>query len=273
MVSAMATKDKNMVFELRTPQAATPQRVADAARMLAKALEASEPDLEDGSVTMVVRNLDMKIAVRAQKPAGRRALRDLSRLIAAPLQTIQREPVLKRTAEAVAKECRALAEMGIEVYLPGRASPVAKVDRDFVNAMEAAAQHTVPANELLRGTTETYGRVLRIGRTDERHSLMARIRFGGEARDIQVADNLATDALDLLFAAVKDGRLVRVEIEVTWLKTPEGEWAVDRRGALVTGVYDFDPATGAEFVDAAQSAIEPRSDEEILAIISDLETR
>ena len=269
----MATKDKNMVFELRTPRAATPQRVADAAHMLAQALEASDPDLEDGSVTMVVKNLDMRIAVRAQKPAGRRALKDLSHLMASPLQTVQRAPLLKRTAEAVAKESKGLAEMGLEVFVPGRTSPVAKVDRDFVNAMSAAAQHTTPPNEMTRGTTDTYGRVLRIGRTDERQTLMARIRIGGEARDIQVAENLQRSALDLLFEAVKDGRLVRVEIEVTWLRTDDGKWVVDRRGAVVTGAYDFNPATGAEFVDAAQSALEARSDEEILTIISDLETR
>jgi hypothetical protein len=269
----MPAKDPKMLLELRTPSAATPKRVQDAARMIARALEASDPDLQDGSVTMVVSNLDMRIAVRAQRPAGRRVLRSLSGLISAPLLTVQRNPLMKRAADAIAKESRSLAEMGLEVFAPGRASPIGKIDHDFVNAMEAAARHETPPDSIVRGTSEAYGRVLRIGRRDEGQGLVIRIRVNGEARDISVAGNVSTNVLKLLFDAARDERLVRVEIEVSWMKDVDGNWVVDKRGALVTGAQEFEVASGAEFTDVALSVIEPRSDAELADIISDLETR
>jgi hypothetical protein len=112
-----------------------------------------------------------------------------------------------------------------------------------------------------------------IGRKDEGQGLMVRIRVGGQARDISVAENLPTATMSLLFDAARDARLVRISIDVNWVKNADGRWVVDKRGALVTGAEAFQAATGAEFADAAMLAIEPRSDDEIAKIIADLETR
>jgi hypothetical protein len=271
--SSMPANDPKMLLEFRTALPATPERVANTARMIARALDASDPDLQDGSVTMIVRNLDMRIAVRAHKPVGRRAVREVLAVISAPMPTVQKRPLTKHIAESLAKESGAVAEMGLEVFIPRQTQPVCKIDTDFFNAMEAAAKHVVPDRDIARGTTEAYARVLMIGRKDEGRGLMVRVRVGGQARDISVAENLTTSALTLLFDAARDERLVRLAIDVTWLRDADGTWGIDKRRALITGAGSFEAASGAEFADAALLAIEPRSDDEIAKILSDLETR
>jgi hypothetical protein len=269
----MPTKDPKTLLVLQIRFAASPHRVEEAARLLARALEAADPDLAQDSVTMVVHNFDMRVELRAQKPAGRRAVMEVSEVMSNPLTTVQRRPLSKHIAEAFAKESKGLVALKPEIFVPGQSKPIATIDADFVRVMESAAQYEPAERDILMGTSEAYGRVLRIGRKDEGHGLSVRVRIEGIARDLAVASDLDPDQLKLLFDAARDDKLVRLQTRVRWLRDGEKAWAVDGRSATVTGARAFEVASGAEFADAALKEIEPRTDEEIADIISDLERR
>lgn len=270
----MPTKDPKTLLELRIPFAASPQRVEEAARMLARALEAADPDLLEGSVTMVVNNFDMRVRLRAQKPGGRRAVNEMSDVLSNPLQSVQKRPLSKHIADAFAKESKSLVRMKPVIFAPQRTpKAIATIDNAFVRVMEGAAKYEPPERDKMKGSSEAYGHVLRIGRKDEGHGLAVRIRIDGLARDISVAPDVGAETLNLLFDAARDEKLVQIQTEVTWLRHDEKEWELDGRSAVVVGAKAFDLVSGADFVDAAQKAIEPRTDQEIADIINDLEQR
>ena len=94
---------------------------------------------------MVVFNFDMRVELRVQKPAGRRAVLAVSGMMSNPLRTVQRKPLTKHIADSLAKHGKALQSLAPEISTPGRPDAIAKIDANFVHVMEGAARYEAPS--------------------------------------------------------------------------------------------------------------------------------
>jgi hypothetical protein len=102
-----------------------------------------------------------------------------------------------------------------------------------------------------------------------------------ERKDVHRALQLGESSLELAYACTSESGVTRVyDIRASCEYVTTADQARRRGLALIAAANEADqlasdskPATGAEFLAASAKAIEPRSDEEIAEIISDMEKR
>lgn len=74
-----------IALEIRFDSAATPARVAATARFVDEILKGADPDLPDGSVTLLVSNYATVAGIRAWDLPGRAAVRRCERYLTNPI--------------------------------------------------------------------------------------------------------------------------------------------------------------------------------------------
>src|SRR5580704_2026227 len=90
-------------LEIRFDSAATPARVAATARFFDEVLKGADPDLPDGSVTLVVSNYATVAGIRAWDSPGKAAVRRCERYLVNPTKDVRLHPEARHIAQAFAK--------------------------------------------------------------------------------------------------------------------------------------------------------------------------
>lgn len=252
------------ILELRLPVAATPGRVEAAAQMFRLAIEAAYDDLPPDSVTMVVDNFKMNAGIRAWDRAGRTAVTRVEKVVRDPIKEIRARPASQRIADAIAK-CRSeIQPYSPQILSPGTKKKPVPMDETFFNAIEGVAKRALPETDRLRGGTEVYSLVYRVGRVDESKEIAARITVEGRTRDVPIQ----TEALARrLFDAARDGRMVRLILEAHWLRDGMA-WTVDPRSVRIIAMNEMEPISGADFL--SQVPIFPSTDDEVRSLLEEL---
>jgi hypothetical protein len=237
-------------FNLRLEAAATPERVAAAATFLKNVLDAAHPNLPDGSITMVVTNLNMGTHVRPRTAEGRKATNRILQFLENPARVLGRDPTSRGIAAAFASANHILREASI--FRPRGRTPLATFNETFTKQMGALAAST-KAEQALRGTTIVYSPVYRVGRSDEDRATKVRIRLDGECHEITLLDQ--ESAMDFYTAAPLK-RTFPIYLNAVWNRGVDGRLYYDVGATRAVRVdLKWEPVTGAEFVAAIDSAV------------------
>jgi hypothetical protein len=245
-----ADRGKN-ALELRLAAAATPERVAAAATLLARMLQAMAPSLPGDAVTLVVHNRDTRAMVRTWSPDAQRAVQAIVRILQNPTTAAAREAHAPDVAAALVEEVKPLHGLEPRFYKPRGRKPIASVDDVFMNSIRYIARH-VRGAPAVRGTTTIYTHVYRVGRLGEETKMKARLSVGGPSpQDIAIADGVAVRFFD----AAKLGISLPVTIHATWIRTDEGTLVLDARRSTALDVdLEWRPGGGAQLGSELESA-------------------
>ncbi|MFO0682915.1 MAG: hypothetical protein U0234_12720 [Sandaracinus sp.] len=225
--------------------AATPERVATVARMFADALRAAGDD--DGMVTMVVQNFDMRASVRGRDEQGAAHVSDLIAVVDNPMRAVQDRPALREVAAVFAKYSPDVAGVGGRFHRRRRV--ISKLDGNFVAAVQAAAKQSNAAVVLFQGVTDIYSPVLRVGRQEPGSLPRARVVLGG--RSIDIALEAEGEELERFFDAAKHPtRLARIKLHATWHRGEAGEPVMDVGSARLMRLSPWTPMSGPQMLTA-----------------------
>lgn len=207
-------------MELRLAAAASPRRVADAAAMMAAALEAAFPAVE--GLTLVVENFDMKVRLRAWGKESRLAADALKEFIKNPTASVPMVDV-SGLADLLRSYCRDNLEDGITFWRPGARKPFRIVDREFIKILDVINEERMllegsTATTKLRGTTVVSTPVYRVGRSSEDADPKARIRIDGKYVEVKIAASAFAEFCE----AAKHARPVSVRLTASWVRKDEG---------------------------------------------------
>lgn len=235
-------------IQLTLRTAATPERVLDAACLFNQILKDAFPRLHDGSITMVVHNLDMVAGIRWQDPAGRRAIDGIIRFIRTPAIEAKKHPqVALALARGFSSEyAEQLTAHQAELRTPRQ--KLVEFNDDFVARMQeiAKAEKNQPA---FRGTTVVYSEVYKVGRSSERaRHVTARIDIDGETQEIPLQRGVDNDFFD----AAKSRGVHAVFLDAVWMRTADGQLVLDQRRSRLTKVERWQPISGADFMQQVQ---------------------
>ena len=247
-------------IELRLPVAATPERVAAAARMFQRAVAAFGPELSPDSVTMVVGNFTTTAGLRAWSADGHAALTHIENVIRDPLTEIRARPASQLIADAIARGKKDLAKYRGEFVSPGTKRRPVVVDERFFNMIEGAAKAPLESQDRIRGKTEVLSVVYRVGRSEESKDIAARINIDGTPRDITV--RRSDDLIRCLFDAARDVKMTRLTLEAQWLRDGDS-WTIDPRNIRIIAVDDMSPMNGADLLHGFAGIVSTVSDDEL----------
>lgn len=220
---------------------ASPGRVARIAKALDDAMHIVDPDLKDSSLTLVVRNLNMKGELRAWDSDGEAVVSRTIQFIAKPKAAIGRTSRGRLIAESLAKPLRVLAEEDTTIRLPGHQRILRRVTPDLVDSLVEMAQSSRSTMfSRVRGGDVWIGRILRVGRSSESATIRALLAVDGQSpisADLQFEDGRR------LFDAARDQSLCAITVEVTWVNGASG-LVPDTKGVLIKGLEIIEPQSG-----------------------------
>lgn len=237
-------------IELRSPEPATPQRVAQTAHLVEQTLRAANVDPVD--VTMIVENFQMRTEVRPRTPEAREGLRRVATVLENPTRAIKRSP----EARAIAL---VLSEVSLETFPSGlvfrkagsRGKELGTLDLATIKALGALALAATATQPLVKGATQAYSKIFRVGRmSNEDKTIKARIELKGKPHDIPIAAEL--DAGPIYVAAHK-GTWMRLWIDMVWERQLDGALKLLDQRSKITKVAQYHPITGKEFLDSAKA--------------------
>jgi len=240
-------KAKNAV-ELRLDAAATPERVAAAATMLARMLHAIAPTLASEAVTLVVQNRDTRATMRTWSPTAEKALQRIVRILENPSASVK-ESRAADLASAIVEEVKPLQLLGPRFYKPRSKRVLASVDAEFIKKMRSIAKH--PSARMTRGTTVVYSPVYRVGRFGADSKMKARIDIGGP-QPVEV--ELAKGQAGPFFDAAKTERCLPIKLLAVWVRVDE-ELVLDHRRTIALDVdLRWGPEAGVTLASELQAA-------------------
>jgi hypothetical protein len=241
--------------------AATPERVAQASRILADLLASAAPDLPADSVTMVVDNLKMRSTLRSQNDAGDAAIAALRRVVESIRYLSEQKPdehghralPERPTAEMallageVADNANKLRKLQAQVRLPRRRKPLAIVDNRFVASSKEVAATITTAAGIAYGTTTVYSEVLRAGRLTSGGTVGVRLFLDGSPRDIAIEAGFPSAPF---FDAARDGGMRRITVAAAWLHDGSGAMRIVPRETRAREIdADWRAASGTEVLE------------------------
>lgn len=218
------------MLELRLQEPAAPARVARAAHMFARVLEAIGAAAEVGT-TLVVENKFLKATIRTRTPQGASAVNSVIDLVRNPLSTQRPHPARSELAAELAEYARDEGRYHPQLWKPGAKEPLCNLDETFAAMMEAIAIALPAGSNVVRGTTYVFSKVYRVGRTDDQRPMKARITIEGRPLEVRVDDEVARD---LLFDAARRDSVVRLRLAAEWIHHPNEAPRI--RTAVVTGI-------------------------------------
>jgi hypothetical protein len=237
------TKPRDML-QLRLRHAATPARVARAATMFDEALRALGAAGEAGT-TLVVENLRLVATLRARSKAGAAAAETIIKIAQAPTST-PALPGRADVARALARYAHDEGRYRPEFWLPRRQEPLCKLDETFATVMDALAIAPEAGTHKARGTTYVYSKILRVGRTDERHGYRVRVAVEGRHLDLSIGGLAAGPFFD----AAKRDVIVRLKLQAEWTQSP-GQSPV-LSDAVIVELNEAAPGSGARILALAR---------------------
>jgi hypothetical protein len=125
-------------------------------------------------------------------------------------------------------------------------------DRRRVRTSSRARPASRPCEprDVIRGGSQTYSKILRVGRTREGDSrVRARVEFKGQYIDLALGDDLDAGSI---FRALQRDSWCRLWLDVAWERLADGSLRIVPRSTRIVRAEPFDPISGKEFLDTAQ---------------------
>ena len=235
-------------FEIHIEAAATPQRVAQAAQLVAKMFEGT-PDGEDPAVTLEIHNYDLRALVHPRTADGRAATQLFVQFLKNPARCVRKTPKARQFARVLAENLDSFTGTRVTIVQRRRAEPLAVLDGDFRAEMRALAQ--LRQRVVLRGTDEVLTRIYRIGTTGEGRGTKVRMMLDGTPQEVPMPEDLPHEVRSAFFDFLKSGELALVTVDVGWVRGDEGLLLPDAQQCRVQDIAPGSEGTGAEVVEAA----------------------
>lgn len=222
------------MLELRLGVAATPARVARAAKLLADLAEHAFPRASRGW-TVVVQNKTMRVGLRAWDEVEKRAsssAQSLADFIANP--SIDAPFDAACVAADLVDYCKDEIAYEPAFHRPKTRKPLRVVNREFIRFLSVVREERpeVDAGQRMRGDTVIVSPVLRVGRSSEAASVRARVVLPNlDERDVAIESR----AYDSLCDAVRSRTVMNVRLRVEWVRR-DGELEIDPAKTVVLGV-------------------------------------
>ena len=260
---AFMAKARDML-QLRLHHAATPARVARAAAMFEEALRAVGA-ANDTDTTLVVENRELVATLRTRSRSGTDAVHVIIQTVRNPLAA-PAQPGRSELAGVLARYAREEGRYRPELRLPRHEEPLCILDETFAFMMDALAAVPEVGSHRGRGTTYVYSKILRVGRTDERHAYRVRIIVDGRPLEVPIGEL----AVGPFFDAAKRDAVVRLRLQAEWTQSP-GQPPVQSK-ADVIGMDDVTLGAGARILALAREYNVITADElpEVLASIEEM---
>jgi hypothetical protein len=199
-------------------------------------LKATEPDLRDSDITMVVSNLQMKAEFRTWTQRGAGATETAEEFLEQPDDFVEKHPAMGRmlalaTAEPIAK----LASEHASILRPRARQPFREVSDEFARRIRklgstpALLVSTLPA---VRGSDVLLTPILRVGRTTPGGQITARL-LSASGEPIEAV--VPPDRAGILYEAARDDAPCVVTLDVVWIRV-DGRLVADLRRACVRDV-------------------------------------
>ena len=259
-------------FEVRIDAPATPERVAQAARMVANVFSAtgSSEDDNDPSITLEVFNKNLRALIHPRSVDGKRVTKLFVQFLENPIRLARIKPVTRKFAAALAEGAETFAGDKVTIVRPRVQEPLAVFDEDFVRSMRSLAR-SAPTIEL-RGSDSIVSRIFRVGCTDEGKHIKVRLMLDGRPQDVVLPDDMPNAIRSEFFEYAKTGAMARVHLEVAWARDEHGLLTADAPRCRVTDIEPHEEITGSQLLDAVASD-EPLFDQPIEDVIAQIEGR
>lgn len=260
----MAGKPKTL--ELRISLPATPERVEASAKFFGAMLRAANPDLREGSVTLVVTNFNMGTALRAQNDEGKSAINRCIAVLKDPETSTKKSPEAMNIANAISHVSPLL--LGSKIIRPQSQKAVALLDERFIGRVKRCLRPL--SHPVLRGSTVIYSQVLRVGRLSEGEPVKIRIQLDNQWQDVKLADkNLSAEFYN---AAAKEAEYP-ITVSTVWHKNGDGLLLMDPKETYATGIdLLWRPIGGRDLIDLVQKTAPSGFDEaELLERVSHIQ--
>ncbi|HMU41492.1 MAG TPA: hypothetical protein PKE31_20965 [Pseudomonadota bacterium] len=241
-------------FEVRIAAPATPERVAQAARMVANVFNAAgtPEDDHDPNITLEIYNKDLRALVHPRSPEGRRATKLFVQFLQNPMRLARTKPATRRFAAVLADSADTFAGEKVSIVRPRVREPLAVFDDEFARSMRSLAK-VAPTIEL-RGSDEIISRIFRVGCTDEGRHIKARIVLDGRPQDVLLPEDLPENVRADFYEYAKTRALARIQLEVAWARDEHGLLSPFAPRCRVTGIEPCEETTGAQLLDEVAAA-------------------
>lgn len=199
-------------------------------------LKATEPDLRDSDITMVVSNRQMKAEFRTWTQRGASATETAEKFLEQPDKFVEKYPAVGRglalaTAEPIAK----LAAEHASILRPRARRPFRELSDEFARRIrKLGSVPSMPASALtgVRGSDVLLTPILRVGRTAPGGQITARL-LSPSGEFIEAA--VSPDRAGILYEAARDDAPCIVTLDVVWVRV-DGRLVADLRRACVRDV-------------------------------------
>jgi hypothetical protein len=199
-------------------------------------LKATEPDLRDSDITMVVSNLQMKAEFRTWTRRGAGATETTEKFLEHPDRFVENHPAEgRRLALATAEPIAKLATERASILRPRARQPFREVSDEFARRVRKLGSVPVgPPSALsaVRGSDVLFTPILRVGRLAPGGQVTARlVAASGEHIEAIVPPERA----GALYEAARDDAVCAVTLDVVWMRVDD-RLVPDLRRAYVRDV-------------------------------------
>lgn len=237
-------------IEIRSEDMATPDRVASLAKWVADTLRAAGVSLSE--VTLTVSNLSTRAEVRPYTPSARTGVALIGKVFDNPVRAIQEEgpdDTARDIAAAASEADTAMFPSGLQVRRAAGKRLLCTIDSDFTRQLAALALATESRRKVVRGSSQTYSKVLRVGRAREGDSSpQARIEFKGKLCEIPFAADLEAGPI---FRALQTGGWCRLWLDAVWTRERDGALKLQERSSRIVRAATFEPLSGKDMLEQA----------------------
>lgn len=243
---------------LRSPDAATPERVARLAALVVETIRATGADPSD--FTLTVTNLSTSTEVRPRSAMARVGLRHLAEVVENPTRAVERHQEWGPIASALGEFPFEMFPSEVVVKWASSRRELGRLDETVARQMRLLGKQADEKRRVVRGGSQTYSKVLRIGRARAGDPApRARVEFKGRVYEFSVMSETDTDSL---YEAVRRGTWCRIWLDVAWEQLEDGSMRIVERLTTITKAAPFDPVTGREFLQGARPLFDLPGDAE-----------
>lgn len=243
-------------LKLSCSDPATPERVAEAARLMMEAIQQAGAD--QAQFTFVVNNLEMNAEVRPQTTEARKALGLVSAVLDNPTRALEKNPASRGIAMALSKLAATAFPTGLTVQKASARKPITTLDEVIAKQLYALATAMPEAAYMVRGTSGGYSKVYRFGRKNDNDKQdRVRIDFEGRTVDMPVAEGMSRRPL---LDALDSSGWIEFEINAVWQRTPGEDLVLRESHCVMTHAEPFEPVSGTEFLERGRQAFEIPAD-------------
>jgi hypothetical protein len=236
--------------------------------MFEETLAQIAPELEPGSITLIVSNYAAAMELRSWNSPAADALAMAEHLIANATEAVQGLPRLRSAARTLARHAEELTE-----YRPTfwkRDEKIGDLDEALVSTLHAVGRTIVyeiaEGRMVLHGETVVFSPIFRVGRTGTRKHVKARMLLDGRPCEVLVAASAEDDA----WSAARRGGVAEVRLRGRWGPFRDGHVRLVRPEILAIST-DFSFSTGRELMDMAARHAELFTTDDYTRMLADIQ--